>query len=714
MIEKINNLFHISGKDISYVIAITNAGTAVQSYFGKKIKITENYDTHLDLEPTSFCNINEETYEKEFMEYSSYGYTDLHTPMYQIENKDGNYISHLIYKNYKITNGTYTINGMPSLMANGKNAETLELILEDNITGLEVVLSYVVFEEYNIIARNAKICNKSKEKMIVKSAYSGGLSIKGRSYDVIYFGGGYAREREFTKTAICEGMNLNISATTGTSSHDINPFVMISEKNATEDFGEVYSMSLIYSGNHSTKVVCDRYNNIRMMQGINPLSFNWNLENEEYFETPQSVICYSDKGIGGISREISNLYKNNLCRSKWANKERPILINNWEATYFEFTEEKLLNIAKKAKAAGIELFVLDDGWFGKRNSDTCSLGDWFVNKEKLPSGIDGLANKINDLGLGFGLWFEPEMINPDSDLYRAHPDWAISVPGRTPATGRNQYILDLSRDDVCDYVIKAVSDILASANISYVKWDMNRYMTDMPYGGYNHKYVLGLYKVISAITEAFPEVLFEGCAGGGGRFDAGIYAFMPQIWTSDTSDAIARLKIQHSTSMGYPASSISAHVTAVPNHQNGRVTSLKTRADVAYFGIFGYELDITKMTDDEFEEIKEQIKKDKELRPLMLNGDFYRIDSPYDGNYCTWEMVSNDKSEAFVMSCKILAIANTVDPRIKLKGLDPNSNYKDEESGKIFGGDELMYRGIPSAYSNCDFSTITMHLKKIM
>ena len=359
------------------------------------------------------------------------------------------------------------------------------------------------------------------------------------------------------------------------------------------------------------------------------------------------------------------------------------------------------------------MFVLDDGWFGKRNDDFSGLGDWTVNYDKLPSGIDGLAKKINDIGMKFGLWFEPEMVNPDSDLYRAHSNWAISVPKRISSLSRNQLILDLSRDDVCEYIIKAVSDVLKSANIEYVKWDMNRPMTDMPYEGYNHKYTLGFYKIMDAITGAFPNVLFEGCSGGGGRFDAGVLAYMPQIWTSDNSDAVARLRIQYTTSMGYPVSAISAHVTAVPNHQNGRITSLKMRADTAYAGVFGYELDITKMSDTELAEIKKQVETDKKLRTLMRTGDFYRILSPYETNYCSWEMVSKDKKEVFFYSAKILSVANGQDIRIKLKGLDAEAEYVDIETGKIYGGDELMYYGVEPKYDMHDFASYTMMLNRM-
>lgn len=365
-------------------------------------------------------------------------------------------------------------------------------------------------------------------------------------------------------------------------------------------------------------------------------------------------MCYSENGIGGLSRELNDIYRSNLCRSKWANKERPILINSWEAAYFNFNEYKLLDIAKKSKEVGIELFVLDAGWFGKKDDDIDGLGDWNVNFKKLPSGIRGLAEKINSIGLKFGLWIEPENITTDSEIYKYHPDWVISVPQRTPSLSINRLILDLSRDEVCNHIINKISKILSSANIEYVKWDMNRPMTDMPYEGYNHMYTLGFYKILDAITSKFPNILFEGCCGGGGRFDAGVLAYMPQIWTSDNSDAVARLKIQYSTSIGYPISSMSSHVTAVPNHQNGRITSLKTRADTAYAGIFGYELDITKMNCSEIFEIKKQIELGKQLRPLIITGDFYRLINPYETNYCSWEMVSKDKTEAFLFACKIL------------------------------------------------------------
>lgn len=714
MIIKNNNTFHLQGRNISYIMAVDSFGNLIHIHYGRKL-----HDKDYDKTNTKYVNWaaydeNNITLENTQQEYPSYGHTDLRNPAYTVKNVDGNSISQLKYKDYTIKeNYIPEIEGMPSLFIGNKSAQTLEITLEDKISGVEVVLSYSVFDDYDVILRNTRIHNISDSTIEIDSAYSANLDIAKGNYDLIYFSGGWGREREFCRSEIQQGAKIDISNARGGSGHTLNPFIMVSEHNADEDKGNVYGFSLIYSGNHSSMIECDQYGNIRVQQGINPFMFKWTLEKGESFVTPQCVMCYSENGIGGLSRELNDVYRTNLCRSKWADKDRPILINNWEATYFDFDEDKLLSIAKRAKEAGVELFVLDDGWFGTRNDDFSGLGDWTVNYDKLPSGIDGLAKKINDIGLKFGLWFEPEMVNPDSDLYRAHPDWAISVPNRISSLSRNQLILDLSRDDVCDYIITAVSDVLKSANIEYVKWDMNRPMTDMPYEGYNHKYTLGFYKIMDAITGAFPNILFEGCSGGGGRFDAGVLAYMPQIWTSDNSDAAARLKIQYATSMGYPVSAISAHVTAVPNHQNGRITSLKMRADTAYAGVFGYELDITKMSDTELAEIKKQVEIDKKLRTLMRTGDFYRILSPYETNYCSWEMVSKDKKEVFFYSAKIFSVANSHDIRIKLKGLDAEAKYMDTVTGEVYGGDELMYYGVEPKYDMHDFASYTMMLNRV-
>lgn len=712
MIIQNGKTIHMKGKNISYIMFENDMGDLLHFYFGKKIA---DYDYSLMkeewFEEWGFST-NEFSLDVYPQEYPSYGHSDLRNPAYQIINKYQNAVSQLKVKEYKIHKGmTAEIEGMPCLFKGNQNADTLEVTLYDEALDFEVRLYYTVFDEYDIIARNAIMINKSDTVIEIMSAYSSSLDLPMDDYDMVHFAGGWGREREMIRTPLKLGIKAEAENARGGSGHQMNPFVMICSPNADETRGEVYGLSLIYSGNHSTVAKIDQFGGLRVQQGINPHQFSWELKPNEKFYTPQSVICYSDKGFGEMSREYHNVYRNNLMQSAWTHKERPILINNWEGTYFDFTEEKLLAMAKKAKEAGIELFVLDDGWFGKRNNDNCSLGDWTVNKEKLPSGIDGLAKKINEIGLKFGLWFEPEMVNPDSELYRKHPDWAVKVSERTPVEIRHQLVLDLSRDEVCEYVIDAVSAVLKNANIEYVKWDMNRQITDMPQMGYNHKYTLGYYKIMSAITSAFPDVLFEGCSAGGGRFDAGVLAYMPQIWTSDNSDAIARLKIQYSTSMCYPVYSISSHVTASPNHQCGRITSLKTRGDVAYMGTFGYELDITKATDEEFEEIKNQIEFEKQLRPLMCDGDLYRLQNPYEGNYCAWNIVSKDKKQVFVFTCKVLSVAQTKNPKLKLRGLIPDKQYRDTKTGKIYGGDLLMYRGIKINYSNNDFATEIMTLE---
>jgi len=715
MIVKNGKTFHLKGKNSSYIMALNECGNLIHYYFGKKLA-DRDYSKKIinDNRTLMCCEENGFFLGTALQEYPAYGYTDMRTPAYIARNSDKNTVSHLVFKDYSITeNKTADVKGMPSLYMGEQSAQTLEITLMDEITGLETVLSYTVFDEYDIIARSTKFINASDETITLESAYSMSIDFPKCEYDVVYFPGAWSREREYTRVAVRQGEKIDISNATGGSGHGMNPFVILCKKDASEKFSEAYGFSLIYSGNHSTAIDCDAFGNTRVMQGLNPLGFAQELKPGEVFYTPQSVVSYSFEGFGGISRQMHDVYRQNLSKSSWADKDRPILINNWEGTYYDFNEEKLLNIARLGKEAGMELFVLDDGWFGKRNDDKTSLGDWFTNREKLPSGIEELARKVQELGINFGLWFEPEMVSPDSELYRAHPDWIIRTPKRTPALGRNQYMLDLTKAEVCDYIIDTLSEILEKAKINYVKWDYNRLMTDMPSDGYNHRYVLGLYRILDTLLERFPDLLIEGCSGGGGRFDAGMLAYSPQIWTSDNSDAIARLKIQYSTSMCYPLSSISAHVTASPNDQLGRFTSLKTRGDIAYTGAFGYELDITKMPEAEIEEVKVQIEFYKSISELIRTGDFYRLQSPYDGNYCSWQIVSKDKNEFLLFGCKILSVANSKDENIFPEGILENALYKDMETGECYGGDELMYYGFMPKYEAADFVTVLKHFKKV-
>lgn len=717
MILQKGKTIHIQTNSASYVMIRNAEGDLLNFHFGKKLAHDDyTSDPLLLLEPHQVINSDAmHPYLSNLpQEYPGYGRTDQRKCAFRLTNAFGNCVADLKYRSCRILDGQYVdIPGMPSLFG---PADTLEVTLADDTTGLEVVLNYVVFADYDVIARNAVIHNRADAPITLHSVYSACVDLPLEQYDLIHLCGDWGEERGLERTRLTRGSAVEIADNTGRGSRWNNPFVMVAEPAADETHGNVYGFNLIYSGNHSSVAECSTKGHLRILQGISDQAFAWQVAPGEAFHTPQSVICFSDNGFEGITHRYHDLYRKHLMRSSWADKQRPVLLNSWEGCYFDFDEEKLLTMATKAKEVGIELFVLDDGWFGKRDNTHSSLGDWIVHKGKLPDGLDGLVKKINALGMDFGLWFEPEMVSPDSDLYRAHPDWVVRVPQIEPIEYRYQYVLDLSKTEVCDYVVKAVCDVLHSANIAYVKWDMNRIVCDVPYDGYYHRYCLGYYNIMSRITEAFPDILFEGCCSGGGRFDPGVLAYMPQIWTSDNTDAVCRLKIQYSTSMCYPLSTMGAHVSAVPNHQTGRITSLKTRADVAYSGIFGFELDVTHMTDEELAQIAEQAAFAKHIQPLIRNGRFYRLRSPFETNECIWQIVSEEQDHVFFMACRVLTgiVRNRhYDPKVKLRGLDPDAIYEDVLTGKRYGGSLLMHRGLTMDYAFEDFTTITMELKKI-
>ena len=717
MITVTGKTIHIQTENSSYVMYRNHEEDLLNFHFGKKIAVCD-YTQDEELLRVAFqyvASTNQHPHLGSLpQEYSVYGRTDQRHPALQLVNALGNSIVALKYKDCRILEGqAFQMDSMPTLFG---PADTLEVLLADDAIGLEVLLYYTVFEKYDVIARNAVIVNKADAPIELKSAYSANVDLPQGQYELIHLCGDWGRERGIEKTLLSKGATVEISDTTGRGSRWNNPFVMVAAPGTDETHGEVYGFNLIYSGNHSTVAHMDWAGRLRIQQGISNQSFSWLLEPDEEFLTPQSVICYSHKGFGSLSHKYHDLYRNHLMRSTWAHKQRPVLLNSWEGCYFDFNEEKLLKMAENAKKVGIELFVLDDGWFGKRDDAKSSLGDWFVNRTKLPDGITGLAEKINALGMEFGLWFEPEMISPDSDLCRAHPDWVVRVPQIEPIEYRYQWVLDLTKPEVCDYVVQVVGDVLKNANITYVKWDMNRIVCDVPYDGFYHAYVLGYYNIMSRLTEGFPEILFEGCNSGGGRFDPGVLAYMPQIWTSDDSDAIARLKIQHGTSMCYPLSTMGAHVSPVPNHQLGRTTSMKTRGDVASFGMFGYELDIAQMTDEELEEAKQQIAFAKQIQPLIREGDFYRLRSPFESNETVWQVVSKDQSHSYVMGCRVLSIIRNnrhLEDLVKLQGLDPEAIYEDVNTGKHYPGSLLMSRGFQMRYATEDFATTTLELKKV-
>ena len=723
--NKENRLFHIKSKKTSYVMRVLETGHLINLYWGRKIN-SNKIDYVVKKRPCgSFLadldNVDALHLEIIPQEYPSYGNPDLRSPAVQIKLANGTTVTDFRYYSHEIYNGKKALQGLPATyVENEDEAETLEITLKDELAGLRVILSYTVFKNYDVITRSCKIVNDSKEEVDVLRALSANVDFRHSDFDLIQLSGSWARERHIIRTPLRNGGQC-VESRRGASSHAQNPFIALVSKDTTEDKGEVYGFNLVYSGNFLANVEVDMHSNARAQIGINPFDFDWNLEAGDEFQTPEAVMVYSPNGLTGMSHIYHDLYRERLCRGTHRDKERPILINNWEATYFDFNNEKIKDIAKESSNLGIELFVLDDGWFGERNNDDCSLGDWFVNEEKLKGGLSSLVKDINEMGMQFGLWFEPEMISPKSKLYEEHPDWCIHIEGRVRSEARKQLILDLSREEVCDAVIEMLTNVLKSAPISYVKWDMNRNMTEIGSPAWPakkqkevaHRYMLGLYKILENITTNFPNILFESCSGGGGRFDGGMLYYMPQTWTSDDTDAIERLKIQEGTSLVYPVSTMGSHVSAVPNHQVHRITPLHTRGVVAMAGSFGYELDITKMTDEEKEEVKSQVKFYKNIRKTIQFGDLYRLKSAFDSNEAAWMNISKDGNNLVVSYVKKYAEANVLPKRLKLKALDENSLYEISETGEVFGGDELMYIGLEIGELNGDYQARSWTLRRI-
>lgn len=725
--HKDSQIFHLQSQDTSYILKVTNQGHLAHLYWGRKIA-DKNLDSLYQInERPSFTpstDLDELKYSLDTLqqELPAYGDSDFRSPAYQFQLPNGSTVTDFRYESYEIVNGKPGLEGLPSVYTESdEEAKTLLITLRDALTSAAIVLSYTAFRDYSAITRSVKYVNEGTDVLNLNRALSMNVDLPAYNYDMLHLSGSWTRERYIHRRRLEPGIQ-SIESRRGASSHSQNPFIALVSEGATEQFGDVYGINFVYSGNFIAGVEVDPYYHSRLFMGINPFDFNWKLEAGESFQAPEVVLVHSHEGIGGMSRRFHDLYRNRLTRGEFRDKVRPILVNNWEATYFSFNEEKIVNIAQAGQELGIELFVLDDGWFGKRDNDTSSLGDWFVDRDKLPNGLSGVAQRVKDLGLQFGLWFEPEMISPDSELYRSHPDWCLHIDGRRRTQARNQLILDLSREDVQNYIIETISDVLASAPITYVKWDMNRNMTEigsalLPADRQRetaHRYMLGLYRVMEQITTAFPHILFESCSGGGGRFDAGMLYYMPQTWTSDNSDAISRLKIQYGTSIVYPVSSMGAHVSAVPNHQVNRITSLETRGNVALSGNFGYELDLSKFTAEEKELVKEQVKLYKAIRPIVQFGDFYRLLSPFEGNETSWMFVSKDKTEAFVVYAKVLQEPNGPIGRFRLQGLDPNKTYRLEgQHAGEYTGEQLMHAGhpIPSFYG--DFQSCVYRLTEI-
>lgn len=725
-IDEKNKVFYLRTPNTSYIMAVTNGGTVLRHlHWGRRVEKIDSLTDCTDaiVSPQSVMDadfndtISTETY---LLECGVDGGCDLREPAFSAK-CDG--FSALVlpkFEGYELIKGKPEIPGLPHTYAESDNdAETLKITLKDE-SGVKIDLYYSVFAEYDAIIRWARVTNETGKTVRLDRAMSASVDFDDRDFELLHLDGAWMRERHIQRTPIMYGKQ-SVDSVRGASSHLENPFIALVRPHTTECEGECFGFNLCYSGNFSAGVhLASNSGLLRAFIGINPQRFEWRLENGEEFVTPETVMVYSDGGLEKMSQTYHDLYRNKLIRGKFKNQPRPVLINNWEGTYFDFNEKKIVNIAKSAKEMGVELMVLDDGWFGKRNDDNCSLGDWFENKEKLPNGIDGLAKKVTALGMKFGLWFEPEMVSPDSELFRKHPDWHIHIPNRKASLGRHQLILDFSNKDVCDYIINSVGAILDKADISYVKWDMNRSMAELGsstlpkerMGELTHRYILGVYRVMEVLTSKFPDVLFEGCSSGGGRFDPGMLYYMPQIWTSDCSEAVERLKIQYGTSVVYPASAMGAHVSAVPNHQVGRSVSLKMRGDVAMMGQFGYELDPIKLSDAEREEIKEQIKFYKEIRDTIHNGTMYRLKSPFESQTMAMNFVNEDKSEAVLFVANVLGEGEPKYNRIRLRGLDKNAIYKDTKTGKEYSGEVLMNIGVRRGFGQDFQSEIIAYKKK--
>lgn len=699
-----NRLFHLQTKHTSYVFHVIEDGSLGRLYYGPKIPFKDDY-ANLNTREEHDCTNTRTDEDVEFQaellkqEYAGLGKGDYRYPAFQITYPNGSRTSEFQYRDYELKDGKARLTGLPSTFADDSNdSQTLTVKLADG--DLELQLHYTVFADEDVIVRSTTFVNHGKT-VFLNRALSAQLDLPDANYDFIQFAGSWSRERHLHRSHLRPGTQ-SISSLRTASSHQENPFFMLARPHTDNNQGAVFGFNFVYSGNFLDSVEVDQFDTTRVLIGINPDEFGWKLNSGDSFQTPEVIFSYTDNGFNALSQQLGAFYAQHLINPHFAHQERPILINNWEATFMDFTEDKLMPIVERAKELGIEMFVLDDGWFGHRDDDRSSLGDWFVDEKKFNHGIAGFAKRVHDLDMKFGLWFEPEMISIDSKLYQTHPEWMIKTPGRGQTPGRHQFVLDMSRQEVVDYLFGLMSHIIQDAKLDYIKWDMNRNITEM-YGAdlpadqqleFSHRYILGVYDLYDRLTKAFPDVLFESCASGGGRFDLGMMYYAPQAWCSDDTDAVERIKIQDGTSYGYTPSMWGAHVSAVPNDQVGRLTSIDMRAKVAYFGAFGYELDVTELSDEEQATIKQQVAFYKQYRKLFQFGTFYRLETPdTSDNVYGWETVSHDKQTAIGMRYQILNGANPAYIRYYFKGLDPERRYTVNDGSEVFSGAELMNAG---------------------
>jgi alpha-galactosidase len=707
--------FHVRNAQLSYLMRVLENGTLGHLYFGGSLAEAGSYGR---LSGREFLGFSNRLGESVAVEYPTTGIGDYRIPGLVVHQPDGSTALDLRFASHRVFEGKPALAGLPSTYVQSYDeAETLEILLVDTPASLEVRLFFTIYNDRPILARSVRVRNVGSAPLAVQCAMSATLDMPDSNWDLVQLSGAWARECQIRVRRLEAGSQA-IGSLRGASGHQHNPFLAIRRASTTEESGEAYGLSLLYSGNFLAEAEVDAFQTTRLRIGINPEGFSWTLEPGAEFCTPEAILAYSEVGMGGLSDTFHGLFRERLSRGVWRDAPRPIVINNWEATYFEFDQPGLLEIAAAAQRLGIEMLVLDDGWFGRRDSDNSSLGDWTANRDKLPDGVEGLARQVEALGLRFGIWIEPEMVSPRSQLFADHADWAVGVPSRPRTEGRNQLVLDMSRREVVDHLFGVLSDLLGRAPISYVKWDMNRNITEPfsaslpPYrqGEFFHRYMLGVYELYERLTRAFPQVLFESCAGGGGRFDPGLLAFAPQAWTSDDTDAIERLRIQWGASLCYPLSAMAAHVSAVPNHQIGRVTPLATRAAVAFFGVLGYELDPRGLSDEERQEVAGQVAYYKARRELFQRGRLVRLLSPFagDGNETAWMVVSPDTRRAVAGHYRALNRPNRGPSRLRLRGLDPKASYRvsvwpagDDPvsiaNSGVRGGDELMRIGLQVA-----------------
>jgi alpha-galactosidase len=702
---------HLHNAQISYVVRVLEDGSIGLLHFGGRLATDRSY-RHLSR--AGFAGFDNRVDDPIALELPTAGSGDFRVPGLVIEQPDGSSVLRLEYDGYRVFAGKAHIPGLPSTYAESDDeAKSVEIRLVDRPSGVEVGLSYTIFRDQPIVARSVRIRNAGSHRLRITTAMSASLDLPDHDWSRVQLSGAWARERHLSERPLGPGRQ-STGSLRGASGLEHDPSIILRRPSTTETSGEAYGLSLVYSGNFLAETEVGQYGTTRARIGIHPEGFGWVLEPGEAFDTPEAVLAWSGTGLGSLSNAYHRLYRERLARGAWRDRPRPVLINNWEGTYFNFDETRLVEIATVAQGLGIELFVLDDGWFGARDADDSSLGDWTVDRRKLPNGLDGLAARITSLGMQFGLWIEPEMVSERSELFAAHPDWAIGVAGRPRTAQRSQYVLDLSRPEIVDHLFEALSLVLSSAPISYVKWDMNRNITEpasssLPpdrQGEFFHRYILGVYDLYSRLTAAFPEILFESCASGGGRFDPGMLAFAPQAWTSDDTDAVERLRIQWGASMIYPLSSMGAHVSAVPNHQTGRQTPLSTRAAVAFFGDFGYELDATALSAAERSEVTNQVAFYKAHREVLQRGRFVRLRSPFDDDGETgWLVVSEDRRTAIVGFYRVLTRPNPGPSRLRLTGLEPGLRYRisawpargetiERDNSVVRGGDDLAAIGL--------------------